>query len=124
MDFLKSVQVEDWQQAALLQCAACHFGVNWTAPEEHLDEWTKEAMNHVRPSRICTVALYLHPKARSFLEHKQTPELLDRMWRLSIGLRDPQKKEQWASTWVWFLKADEETNRFLKDPRCLCRAVD
>ncbi|HPO09878.1 MAG TPA: hypothetical protein PLZ55_14480 [bacterium] len=115
VDLLKSIQVEDWQQAALLQCAACHFGVDWTAPETFMDRWTDGAMGY-RPSRICTAALFLHPETRSYLENKQTPELLERMWRLSVSLRDPQKKERWASTWIWFLQTDEKIDVYHRDP--------
>jgi len=115
-NLLKTIESEDWQQAALLQCAACHFGVDWTAQDRYLERWTKEALRPYLPSKICMAALYLHPKTKSFLKNRQKPELLERMWRLSVNLRDPQKKERWASTWIWFLQTDEKIDVYHRDP--------
>ena len=122
LDVLRRTDVVDWQQAALLECAASRFGIGWSASEANLAEWYERATRQPGPSKRSIAALYLCPSSAEFLQGKELPRLLNRMQKLSPGLRGLAEREQWARTWFWFLR-NEEGDRWLRAPFCASYAL-
>lgn len=101
----------DWQQAALLHCAAACWGLEWEVSESMLQTWLEKSMpeKYSRGSPIAQAALLLTPAAVRLYEAPGAPGLLRRVHRLGPEFRDLEKRARWIAGWprFWFLQVEK-----------------
>jgi len=116
---LRERAVEDWQQAAFIQCVAARFRIEWEVPRRFLEEWYEVAarekgwqdprgeFRHTSDGRVAVAALYLCPAAGEFLKSREAPPTLARLCRKSEGIRGAAARELWLRSRFAFLDPDE-----------------
>jgi len=111
VELLREFHAIDWQDGALVVCAAAFHGLSPSfVTDTHRQEWLSriqeyESATPARRSRqhsdakIAAAALYLDPRAASFLSGTRIPAYLQRMFEAGEGVAELAERAKWMASW-------------------------
>ena len=107
---VKELTSRDWQQAALIQCAASFHDVEWSPSVDAIREkWLERAGQKSGMERkFAMTALYLDPRRTQFLQGKEIPEALGRMFQAGGNVRGLAERMKWAASWFPILDPEQD----------------
>jgi len=118
---LRNFEPTDAQQAALLICAGAFHGLSSSfTTDAHLRKWVRKVEQSETSTgpyksadvKIAMAALYLDPGAKAFLNGKELPPALIRMFNAGAGVQALTDRAKWMATWFPMLDpyAPEQAN--------------
>ena len=115
---LEKFEPVDWQQAALIQCVASFHGMRWSPSDDSVrEQWLEKARQPqswaLRERKFAMVALYLDPQGERFLQEKEIPEALDRMFKAGRSVKGAVNRMKWVAGWFPILDPDPPMHDYL-----------